>query len=248
MLAIFKREFKAYFATPIGYIVLAAFYFFLGLFFWASYVGEYPSVEYIISQMLMVVVFMIPIITMRLMSEDRRQKVDQVLLTAPVKLVSVVVGKYLAAMLLFVICFAPTVIFQIIFMNYATLNVLTYLYTLFGMLLLGSALIAVGMFISCLTESSVVSAIISLFINVLAAYMSSIAGLINVPVAKNFFSKIWSKIVSVFVTVLEKAAIFDRFANFGDKYFSLPDVIYFLSITLAFLFLCVRALERRRWA
>lgn len=248
MLAIFKREFKSYFATPIGYIVLAAFYFLSGLFFWAMYAQARPQVELVISQMLMVTVFMIPIITMRLMSEDRRQKVDQVLLTAPVKLTSIVMGKYLAAMAMFALCFAPTVIFEMIILTHATVNIMTFLYALLGMMLLGSALIAIGMFISCLTESSVVAAIVSLFINILAAYMTSLAELITIPVAKNFITKVWSNIVKAFVTVLEKSAIFDMFANFGDRYFSLPDIIYFLSITAAFLFLCVRALEKRRWA
>ena len=97
MLAIFKREFKSYFSTPIGYIVLAAFYFFLGLNFWDIYKYGAPQVEYVISQMLTVAVFLMPILTMRLMSEDRRQKVDQALFTAPVKLTSIVLGKFFAA-------------------------------------------------------------------------------------------------------------------------------------------------------
>ena len=192
-----------------------------------------PQVEYVISQMLTVAVFLMPILTMRLMSEDRRQKVDQALFTAPVKLISVVLGKFFAAFAVFAMGFIPTIIFEIIIMSYVSVNIFTYLYALLGILLLGAALIAIGMFISCLTESSVISAILTLVINLLTLYMTSFAQLISVELISN---------------LLEKMAFINMFANFGNEYFSLPDVFYFLSITAAFLFLCVRALEKRRWA
>jgi ABC-2 type transport system permease protein len=82
--AIFKREFKSYFTTPVGYIFLAAFYFFLGLYFYIIYSAGSPQVEVINIQMASVVTFLMPILTMRLMSEDCRQKIDQALITAPV--------------------------------------------------------------------------------------------------------------------------------------------------------------------
>lgn len=233
MLAIFKREFKSYFSTPIGYIVLAALYFFLGLNFWDIFSYGAPQVEYVISQMLTVAVFLLPILTMRLMSEDRRQKVDQALFTAPVKLTSVVLGKFFAAFSVFAIAFIPTLIFEIIIMSYVTVNVFTYLYALLGILLLGSALIAIGMFISSLTESSVVSAILTLVVNILVLYMSNFAQMISVT---------WIS------TAIEKLAFINVFSSFSENLFSLPDIFYFLSITAAFLFLCVRALEKRRWA
>ncbi len=233
MLAIFKREFKAYFSTPIGYIVLAAFYFFTGLYFSVMYANGIPQVEMVISEMLTVTVFIMPIITMRLMSEDRRQKVDQALFTAPVKLTSIVLGKFFAALGVFALGFIPTVIFEIIVMSYVSVNIMTFLYALLGILLLGSTLIAIGMFISSLTESSVVSAILTLVINILVLYMSNFAQMISVQ---------W------IATAVEKLAFFNIFTSFGENLFSLPDICYFLSITAAFLFLCVRALEKRRWA
>ena len=96
MTAIFKREFKSYFSTPIGYIVLAAFYFFLGFFFSVIYGYGSPDVSMVITAMSSVVVFALPVLTMRIMSEDRRQKVDQALFTAPVSLTSIVFGKFFA--------------------------------------------------------------------------------------------------------------------------------------------------------
>ena len=109
----------------------------------------------------------------------------------------------------------------------------SFIYALFGMLLLGSALISIGMFISSLTESSVISAILTLVINILVLYMSNFASMINI----SWLSK-----------VIEKAAFITAFENFGENIFSVTDVLYFVSISAAFLFLCVRALDKRRWA
>lgn len=233
MSAIFKRELRSYFTTPIGYIVLAAFYFFLGLFFYMIYSGGSPNIEYVVVAMSQIVVFIIPVITMRLMSEDRRQKVDQVLFTSPVKLTSVVMGKYLAAMSLFALGFAPTVIFEIIAASKVSVNIFSYLYSVFGILLLGSALISIGMFVSSLTESTAISAILSLLINICVLFMSGIASTVNIEFISN---------------ILQKIAFLDIAQNFSSSIFSVPDVIYFLSISAAFLFLSVRSLDYRRWA
>ncbi len=233
MTAIFKREFKAYFSTPIGYIVLAVFYFFLGFYFSMIYSYGSPDLAMGIMAMATVTVFVMPILTMRLMSEDRRQKVDQALLTAPVPLTAIVLGKFLAALAVFAIGYAPTVIFEIIILSHVSVSLFSYLYALFGILLLASALIAIGMFISSLTESSVISAILTLVINILVLYMSSFASLIKVEWIAN---------------VVEKAAFINAFENFGESIFSIPDILYFVSITAAFLFLCVRSLDKRRWA
>ncbi len=233
MSAIFKREFKSYFCTPVGYIVLAALYFFLGLYFSMIYSYGAPNLEMVIVSMSTVVIFVMPVITMRLMSEDRRQKVDQALLTAPVSLTSIVLGKFFAALAVFALGFLPTVIFEIIILSYVSVNILSYIYALLGILLLGSALIAIGMFISSTTESSVVSAIITLIVNILVLYMSNFASMVSAE---------W------LAKVFEKAAFISAFESFAESIFSIPNIIYFLSITAAFLFLCVRSLEKRRWS
>ncbi|MBR6902322.1 MAG: ABC transporter permease [Clostridia bacterium] len=233
MLAIFKREFKAYFTTPIGFIVLAAYYLFLGIYFSIIYMAGSPDIPSLLIAMSVVVTFTVPILTMRLMSEDRRQKVDQVLLTSPVKLSSIVFGKFLAALCVFALGFAPTVIFEIIVASYVSVNVLSFIYALLGMLLLGSALISIGMLVSSLTESSVVAAILTLVINILVLYMSSLSSIIN---------------ISWISAIAKKAAFISAVESFSKSVFSIPDIVYFLSITAAFLFLCVRSLEKRRWA
>lgn len=249
MTAIFKREFKSYFTTPVGYIFLAAFYFFLGLYFYMIYSSGIPEIGATIISTYSVAVFAMPVITMRMMSEDRRQKVDQVLITAPVKLSAIVLGKFFAAFSVFALAFAPTVIFEIIIASKVSVNILTYIYPLLGILLLGGALIAIGMFISSLTESPAISAILTLVINILVLYMSSFASMVKVPEgSEGFFGKIWEAIVSFCASFLEKAGFISVVENFAENVFSIVDIVYFVSIVAVFVFLSIRSLEKRRWS
>lgn len=233
MNAVFKREFKAYFSTPIGFIILAIFYFFLGMYFCINYSYGSPDSSTIIIAMSTICLFTVPVITMRLMSEDRRQKVDQALLTAPVKLSAIVLGKYFAALALYALCFVPTIIFQIIIATYVPINIFTYLYSLLGMLLFGSALISIGMFLSSLTESPVISAILTYVVNLTVMYLGGVSSMIqNEKLA----------------AVAKKVAFISAVESFGEEVLSIPDVVFFLSITVAFVFLSVRSLEKRRWS
>lgn len=237
MIAIFKREFKTYFTTPVGYVVLAAFYAFLGLMFYTSYIQGSPDIASVISGTSIMSLFFIPILTMRLICEDRRQKVDQALMTAPVKLISVILGKFFAALSVYAICFAPTVVYELIFASKVKVNIMTYIYSLLGALLLGAALISIGMFISCLTESSAIAAILSIVINIVVILMPSFASMVE---NNKFFS--WLS------PVFNKMAFVNAYESFNNNIFKLADIIYFLSIVAIFIFLSVRSLEKRRWS
>lgn len=237
MRAVFKREFKAYFTTPIGYIVLCAFYAYLGLMFWTTYGAGVPDITGIISGTSVINFFFIPILTMRLMCEDRRQKVDQALLTAPVKLISIVLGKFLAAFAVFAMAYAPTVIFEFVFASKVSVNVMTYIYSLIGVLLLGATLISIGMFISCLTESTAVAAILAIVVNIVFMLMSMFSDAVKDNKWFGWLSKVFDKLD--FITASE---------NFNYSIFRFADIIYFVSITAVFVFLSVRSLEKRRWS
>ena len=110
MKAIFKREFKAYFTSPVGFAVLAIFYLFSGIMFGVFFQAGQPDISGIFAPWLFVIsLVIIPILTMRLFSEDKRQKTDQLMLTSPVKLRSIVLGKFFAAFSVFVIAIAITI-------------------------------------------------------------------------------------------------------------------------------------------
>jgi len=246
MLAIFKREFKSYFLSPIGYIYLAAMYFFLGLYFWMIFSSGVPAVPQIIYLMSTVVLFVLPVLTMRMLSEDRRQKVDQALLTAPVKLSGIILGKFWAAMAVFSIGFAPTVIFEMIVASFVDVNVLSYVYMLLGMLLYGGTLIAIGMFISSLTDSTAISAIVTFIVNLLIMFLPGISSTISSAATAN--AKFLQWIITAVQTALDKLAITNVFDRFYEEVFYVSDVIYLVSFIVVFLFLSVRSLEKRRWA
>ncbi len=250
MSAIFKREFKSYFATPLGYIFLTVYYFFLGIAFDSYYSYGMPNIDTLILSMNSIMVFTVPVITMRLMSEERRQKIDQILLTAPVKLSAIVLGKFLAAFAILSLAFAPTIIFEIIFASYVSVNILIYIYLLLGALLLGAAFIAIGMFISSLTESPVISAILTFVINIIILLSANLSSLISAatPTGEGLFSKIGAFFVKVITVLFEKADMITVASEFSTEIFSIPNIVYFLSIITAFLFLSVRSLEKRRWS
>lgn len=252
MLAIFKREFKSYFTSPLGYIVLAAYYFFLGYYFVYMFQNGSPYIHAIITAMSTIVLITSPAITMRLFSEERRQKTDQILLTSPVKLSSVVMGKFLAAFSVHAIGFVPTVIFQIIVSSYVSVSIFTYLYSLVGIMLFGAALIAIGMFVSSLTESPVISIFVTLVINIAFLFVNTITSQITIPTVaedSSWFQKfIVVPVVKGLVSLLNSLDIRSVLESFNEQILSCTDIIYFVSIIAAFLFLSVRALDKRRWS
>ncbi len=257
MLAIFKREFKSYFATPIGFVYLAISYIVLGWLFSLTYSYGIPEFhEYMISFVPTIAMLTVPVITMRLMSDDRRQKVDQVLLTSPVKVTDIILGKFLSAMALYALTLLPTVIFEIIIASYVSVNWLVYLYSLLGLLLLGAVYIAMGMFFSSVTESVVMAALITYGANIFTAFVAFVPDLLrsftqNLETGNKIFGWLFTAIKSAvngIAVVFEKLGVYSSVSNFGTGVFSAVDVVLFLSIAAVFLFFSVRMLEKRRWS
>ena len=234
MSAIIKRELSSYFNSAIGYIVLAVFYFFSGLFFYMyCLLSNTTSMSYVFLSMLMIVMLVIPIITMKSFSEERKQKTDQALLTAPISLTEMVLGKFFGAFLLYCICNAIYVLYAVILLFYATPDWAVFLTTMLGMLLMGGALIAIDLFISALTESQVIAAVVSIGIGLLIYMLDSLSNIFNVDWLTNFLRNI----------------SFDaHFTNFINGIINLTSVVFFLSVIAIFLFLCVRVFEKRRWS
>ena len=232
--AIIKRELSSYFNSAIGYIVLAVFYFFSGLFFYLYCLrSNTTSMSYVFLSMLMIVMLIIPIITMRSFSEEKKQKTDQALLTAPVSLTEIVLGKFFGAFLLYCLCNAVYILYVFIIACYASPDWAVFLTTMLGMLLMGGALIAIDLFISILTESQIIAAILSIGVGLFLYMLDSLASIFN----------------SEWVTALFGSISFDsHFTNFINGIINLSSVLFFLSVIAIFLFLCIRVLDKRRWS
>ena len=232
MSAIIKREMSAYFNTAIGYVSLAVFCFFSGLFFYVyCLMGDTGSMTYVFLSMLMIIMVIIPITTMRSFAEERRQKTDQALLTAPISLTEMVMGKYIAAFLLYCICNCIYFVYAFILSLYAKLDWAVFLSTMLGMLLMGAALIAIDLFISAMTDSQVVAAVVSVGAGMLIYMFDSLT---------SFISTEW------ILHLINNLSFNAHFANFINGMINLPSVVYFLSVVAVFLFLCVRAFDKRR--
>lgn len=191
------------------------------------------SMSYVFLSMLMIVMLTIPIITMRSFSEEKKQRTDQALLTAPVSITEIVLGKFLGAFLLYCLCNAIYVVYVIILACYATPDWAVFLTTMLGMLLMGGALIAIDLFISALTESQIIAAVLSIGIGLLIYMLDSLAGMLSVD---------W--ITSLFHNISFDA----HFTNFINGIINLTSVLFFVSVIAVFLFLCVRVIEKRRWS
>ena len=234
MSAIFKRELHGFFTTATGYVFLAVFYALATfMFVVVNLSGSTTDVGSLFSTLMLIWVLLIPILTMRLFTEENHQKTDQLLLTAPVKLFDIVWGKFLAAMALFGIAVAIVVFFSLVMAGIGTVDFWPTVGSFVGMGLLGGALISIGLFISSLTESQVVSAVASFFIMLLLYLVDTISSLAN---------------NSVVTAIVTNISIFDRFQNFALGVFNIADTVYFISVAAIFLFLTVRLLEKRRWA
>lgn len=234
MSAVFKRELKAYFTSPIGWIYLAVFYFFAGLFlFLGPVLMLSPSMSAVFSSMQTIVMFLVPILTMRLFSEDKRQKTEQLLLTAPVGLTGIIFGKLLAAFAVFTLGFSATFVYALVLEGFGSFEWTIYFSNLIGMLLLGLALISIGAFVSSLTENQVVAAIGGFAVTLLLVFVDTLASVFTT----GFIS-----------TILKNLSVYTRYNDFSLGVINFSDIIFFLSVSAIFVFLTVRVFEKKRWS
>ena len=234
MFAIFKRELYSYFTSPVGYVVAAAFMAFNGIFFYVQclYTGQ-SNMYSVFQSMFFIVLFLIPLLTMRSFSEDRKNKTDQALLTSPVGILSIVFAKFLSALVMLLLCLVAYLIDGIILSYVSAPDWSVIIGNVFAMLLMGSAFISIGIFISSLTESVIIAAVFSFAANVLISMIDTISSTIPWNWLKEF---------------LGTFSFQSRYGNFALGLISLSDVVFFISISVLMLFLTDRVIDRRRWA
>ena len=191
MFAIFKRELKAYFTSPLGYVFLAIFYAFSGLFFYifALSIGS-TDISSVFLMMFMVLMVFVPLLTMRLLSEDKKQKTDQLTLTAPVSLLSIVMGKFLAAYAIFAIGVAVMPVYGFVMSTFAKVSWLPIWGNTVGLLLLGGIFVSIGLFVSSLTENQMIAAIGSFFINLMILLMNTLTSALPTGFLQDVLSSI----------------------------------------------------------
>ena len=286
MTAIFKLEFKSCFTGMIGWVIAAVSLFFLGLYFtnrnllYAS--SDFASVLY---TMTMILLFLLPAISMRSFAEERKNKTDQLLLTSPVSIPAIVAGKFLAELAVFALPLAAAVVMPLLLQAFGTVSLVAAYSALLGYLLLGGACLAVGTWISALTENQIL-AYLATFGALLVAYLMNgiqtmfttgnllafIVFMIVLLVASVLVGVICKRLaagavvfcagavvlfvlfqlrpawlLTAFNAVLSALALFEPFKDIVGGMFSIPAIVYYLSVMGLFLFLTGQALARRRW-
>lgn len=232
MTAIYKREMRSYLTSPVGYVFLAVFYAISGYYFFAtSLVGNTTDMSYVFSNLFGIVIFLVPMLTMRLFSEERRQKTEQALFTAPVRFTGIVMGKFLACLTMYLMGMGITLVYFLVLCAFRIPDAAVFFGNFLGLGLLGAALCAIGIFISSLTESQVIAAVGSLAIGLLLLFSNSFT-----PVVSN---RLVSKLIL-------NCSFYEHYLDFTRGLLNLADLTFFVSITGLFLFLTVRHLERRR--
>jgi ABC-2 type transport system permease protein len=229
------RELKSYFLTPIGYIFCGMFLVVSGMAFSqstllaqsTSSIGEY------FVWMMVIFAILIPLLTMKLMSEDRKTRTDQILLTSPVSVTGIVMGKYLAALTVFGATFVVNSFNFVLLFKYGTPNMVSIFMKIFGIFLLGAAFIAIGLLLSSLTENQLIAAVSAMGVNAAMLLISLLAGEVE--------STFWR-------TVIKWFSIIDRFTPFTNQMLDISAIVYYLSLAAIALFLTTRVIEKRRWA
>ena len=234
MLAIYEKELKSYFTSVIACLFIAVTTFIAGIFF------IYYNLTYGYTQMyaaynaLLILVFTIPILTMKIVADERRLKTDQLILTSPISVGKTVVGKFLALVTIYLIPVLIMCVYPLILSRFGEVSFRLAYTNILGLFLYGCAFIAIGVFISSITESQVISAILSIVILFMGYMMNSLENMISSS------GNVLTKILGAF-------DLLSPVDEFMSGVISLFGVVYYLTIIVLFLFLTCQSIQKRRW-
>ncbi|MEK6676077.1 MAG: ABC transporter permease [Planctomycetota bacterium] len=236
ILVMARRELGAYFLSPIAYVVLAIFLFTTGLAFGLGTFqpGEEASLRSLCqSWMVLILAIVLPILTMRLISEELRSGTIETLLTSPISESQVVLGKFLGALVFYVVLLATILLYPILLACFGPVDFKLLLCNLFGLFLMGALYIAVGLFFSACTKHQIVAILCSVVVLAIFSFASHYLAT-KVEIA-------WVRIL------LQHLSIQSHFHDFVRGLVDLNHVVFFVTTAVVFLFLAVKKLEMRRW-
>ena len=234
MRAIYKREMRAYFTGVIGYVFLVLFLAIGGaIFALTTLFSMSADVSGFFTYMMIASAVMLPLLTMKSFSDERRGRTEQLLLTAPISITGMVLGKFLAALTMFAGSLTLNTLYFIILYRYAEVKTSVLIGNYVALLLVGTVFIAIGVFVSSLTENQLTAAI-----GTMAIILVFLAiGVVNTLLPSAFWLRY----------VFNCLSIFTRFQTFVNGYFDISSLIYYISVAAVFVYLTVRVYDRRRY-
>lgn len=232
--AIFRREFGAFFTSSIAYVFLAVFWLFSGYFFdFYCLQRNTTDMTGMYQNMFLICVILIPILTMRLFSEEKKQKTEQGLLTAPVSLGGIVFGKYFAALMLYTIALLMPFVYALILSAFGTVEWGMVFANFLALFLVGAAFIAVGTLISSLTENQIAANVVTIVVLMVLYLIDVIAGYVNIGwIAK----------------AMNAISFYRKYYSITCGLFNVSTVVFYISVAAIFNYLTIRVFERRRWS
>ena len=234
MIAVFKKEMRGYFTGVIGYVFLVLFLAVAGIVFcYTTLFSMSADVSSYFTIMLIVCTVMLPVLTMKSFSEERKTKTEQLLMTSPISITAMVFGKLLACYVIFAGAVVFTSLYFLILTPYATLKVAMLFGNIIALLLVGLVYISIGLFVSALTENQLSAAMGT--IGIILAFLA--VGVIGTLLPTGYWYRF----------VFDALSIFERFSAFTNGYFPLSSIIYYLSVAGVFVYLTIRAFDRRRY-
>lgn len=234
MLAIFKKELKSYFYSPVAYVLIGLFILVASVFFFLGNIGvQSADFTQILSPITFILIIIVPVMTMRAIAEDRKNGTEVLLRSSPASITDMVLGKYLAVLALFIIMTVLMLIYLlVIFMYGGRPSMGPIIGGLIGFVLLGASYISIGVFASALTENQIISAIVSFVMLLLISFIEGIGNAIG----------------GVATTILNWFALTARYYDFTKGMFNVANVVYYISFIAVFLFMTIRLIEKRRWS
>lgn len=209
MMAVYRREVGSYFKGVLGYLLGAFLLVFAGIYCMAyNLSGYYSNFEYVLSAIGFIYLIAVPVISMRTVAEERRQKTDQLLYSLPISLTSVVVGKYLAMLTVLALPVCIMALYPLILSQFGTLSFATAYGALLAFFLMGGCLLSIGLFISSVTDSQVAAAVITLLTMMLLYFMSSLASYVSTEASASLNAlMLLALVVGVVMYVMSKNPI-----------------------------------------
>lgn len=236
MLAILKREIKSYFQNVVGWLFVGAIVAVYGIYFFAyNLQGGYPYISYALSGIAYILFIAVPVLSMRSIAEERKSKVDQLLLTAPVSIGKMVLAKYLAMVAVYSVAVGIIGITPLILSTFGTVPMGENYVVIFGFWLMGCLFLAIGLFLSSITESQVIAAVLSFVVLFLGFMMNSILSLLGSS----------ETIVTKILSCLD---IYTPFSNFVNGCLDLSATFYYVAGSGLMIFLTIQSIQKRRWS
>jgi ABC-2 type transport system permease protein len=231
-----RRELGSYFYSPVAYVAMFLFLMAAGYLFWRDFVpGQPAGMRTIFDWMVWLLVFIVPVLSMGLLSQEWSTGTIESLMTAPIGETDVVIGKFLGALGFFVFLMVPTLLYVVLLKAYSSVDVGPILSGYLGILLVGSLFVSVGLFCSSLTRSQVVAAVLAVAI----LFLITIVPWAAMRAQGSTLGATWRKVAD--------QGVYNRYADFSRGVIDTSHVVFFLAVTTVFLFLTIKVLESRRW-